>query len=145
MSDVKLRRLKKKDAPEIARIDSAITKTGSTMNLRRIVEEEVKRPDDGSFVAEINGKVVGYIITHITSGSFGVDRCAWITMTGVDPKHMGKGIGKSLAQRIFNFYKDEGVTDVFTTVRWDSTDLLSFFKTLDFDRSDFINLQMVLK
>jgi hypothetical protein len=30
-------------------------------------------------------------------------------------------------------------------VRWDSTDMLSFFKTLGFDRSNFINLRKVLK
>jgi ribosomal protein S18 acetylase RimI-like enzyme len=141
VAKVKIRRLRKKDASDIVRIDAAITKTGSTLDLRRIVGEEVKRATDASFVAEFDGKVVGYMITYITSGNFGLDKCAWIAMFGVDPKHMGRGIGKSLGEEIFEFYKDQGVTDVFTTVKWDSTDLLSFFKTLGFDRSDFINLR----
>jgi hypothetical protein len=32
----------------------------------------------------------------------------------------------------------------FASVRWDSVDFLSFFKTLDFDRSNFINLRKEL-
>jgi hypothetical protein len=44
-----------------------------------------------------------------------------------------------------NYYQAQGVENVYTSVRWDSTDLLSFFKTLGFDRSNFINLRKVLK
>ena len=35
--------------------------------------------------------------------------------------------------------------DIYTSVRWDSTDLLSFFKTLGFQRSDFISLHKSLE
>ena len=60
---------------------------------------------------------------------------------GVDPKYMGQGIGDRLAQEVFNFFKVKGIKDIYTSVRWDSTDLLSFFKRLGFDRSNFINLR----
>jgi len=33
------------------------------------------------------------------------------------------------------------VKKIYTSVRWDSTDLLSFFKAVGFERSDFINLR----
>jgi predicted N-acetyltransferase YhbS len=143
-SRVTIRKLKKTDAPSIARIDRSITKTGSNL-FGLIAKEELKRAMATSFVAELDGKVVGYMISYITSGNFGVDRCAWIATFGVEPKLMGQGIGKSLAEEVFKFYRDEGVTDVFTTVRWDSTDILSFFKTLGFDRSNFINLEKGLE
>jgi N-acetylglutamate synthase-like GNAT family acetyltransferase len=58
---------------------------------------------------------------------------------------MGQDIGATLAEEILNYYKAQGVENVYTSVRWDSTDLLSFFKTLGFDRSNFINLRKVLK
>ena len=45
-----------------------------------------------------------------------------------------------MAAEIFKSYEAQGITRVYTSVRWDSTDLLSFFRTLDFERSDFINL-----
>ena len=58
---------------------------------------------------------------------------------------MGRSIGASLAKEIMKYYQARGVENVYTSVRWDSTDLLSFFKTLGFDRSNFINLRKVLK
>jgi ribosomal protein S18 acetylase RimI-like enzyme len=133
--------MREEDADDIHRIDTAITKTPGRVDFRRIVKEEVKRAVDASFVAEANGKIVGYMISYVTSGNFGADKCAWIAMFGVDPKLMGQGIGQKLAEEIFKFHKSKGITDVFTSVRWDSTDILSFFKTLGFERSNFINLR----
>jgi N-acetylglutamate synthase-like GNAT family acetyltransferase len=57
---------------------------------------------------------------------------------------MGQGIGAGMAQKIFEIYKASGIETVYTSVRWDSTDMLSFFKTLGFDRSKFINLRKVI-
>ncbi len=138
--NILIRRMKKTDAEAIGKIDAAITKVPSQLDFKQIVSEEIKRAVDTSYVAEIKGKVVGFMISYMTYGNFGADRCAWIAMFGVDPKLMGQGIGKRLAEEIFRVYKEKGVTDVFTSVRWDATDILSFFKTLGFERSNFINL-----
>jgi ribosomal protein S18 acetylase RimI-like enzyme len=135
-----IRRMKKSDAKAMSEIQAAIEKRPPTLDFRQIVEEEVKRKVDSSYVAEIKGKVVGFMISYITYGNFGADRCAWIAMFGVNPKLMGQGIGKRLAEEIFKVYKEKGVTEVFTSVRWDAIDILSFFKTLGFERSNFINL-----
>jgi len=135
-----IRRMKKTDAEAIGKIDAAITKAPSLLDFKQIVSEEIKRAVDTSYVAEIKGKVVGFMISYMTYGNFGAERCAWIAMFGVDPKWMGQGIGKRLAEEIFKVYKEKGVTEVFTSVRWDATDILSFFKTLGFERSNFINL-----
>jgi ribosomal protein S18 acetylase RimI-like enzyme len=132
--------MKKTDAEAIGKIDAAITKAPSLLDFKQIVSEEIKRAVDTSYVAEIKGKVVGFMISYMTYGNFGAERCAWIAMFGVDPKLMGQGIGKRLAEEIFRAYKEKGVTEVFTSVRWDATDILSFFKTLGFERSNFINL-----
>jgi predicted N-acetyltransferase YhbS len=144
MGQIKIRKMTKRDASQITRIDKAVTQAGTPLGYERILDQEVGRGTYANFVAEMEGKVVGYMMCYITSGSFGVDRCAWIAMFGVYPKLMGQGIGKALAEEVFDFFRDQGVTEVFTTVRWDSTDLLSFFKTLGFDRSDFINLRKAL-
>jgi predicted N-acetyltransferase YhbS len=142
---VTVRRMKKSDAEDVRKIDAAITLRPSEFDFERLIGEEVKRTDDASFVAVFGGRVVGYMVSYITSGNFGSDRCAWIARFGVDPKLMGQSIGKSMARGVFKFYKAKGIRAVYTSVKWDSTDLLSFFKTLGFDRSDFINLQKSLE
>ena len=58
---------------------------------------------------------------------------------------MGQDIGRRLAEEIFQVYVGMGIRYIFTSVRWDSVDLLSFFKTLGFDRSNFINLRKELE
>lgn len=144
MENIQVRRLKLEDADDILRIESAITQRPFALDLKRIVEEQVGRKGDASFVAEIKGKVVGYMISYITSGNFGVDRSAWISLFGVDPRFMGQGIGKELADHIFQVYREQDIANIFTSVRWDSTDLLSFFKALGFGRSEFVHLRKEL-
>ena len=144
-SDVTVRRLKKEDAADVKRIYEAITKRSEKLDIQWIVEDRAEKSLDASFVAEFDGNVVGYMISYITSGNFGVDRCAWISMFGVEPKFMGQGIGRRLAGEIFRYYKEKDVTDVFTSVRWDYTDIVSFFKTLGFQKSEYLHLHKVLQ
>ena len=82
---------------------------------------------------------------RILTAGFGETKSAWFATLGVDPKFMGRGIGGSMAKKIFEIYKAAGIENVYTTVRWDSSDMLSFFKTLGFDRSKFINLLKVIE
>jgi len=144
VKDLEIRRIQVGDAADISRIQSAITKSPVTIDFRHIIEDQVRKGEDASFVAVIRGKVVGYMISYIVFGGFGLEKGAWIATLGVDPKFMGQGIGKKLAEEILAVYREKGITDIYTSVRWDSVDLLSFFKELGFDRSNFINLRKVL-
>ena len=144
MDSVSIRNIRKEDAQDISRIHGAITQSPVNIDYGRLIEEQVSKGEDASFVAEIEGRVVGYMISYILSGGFGIENSAWIAMFGIHPKFMGQGIGRNLANEIFDFYKARGIKNIYTSVRWDSTDLLSFFKTLGFDRSNFINLEKVL-
>ncbi len=74
------------------------------------------------------------------TNSFGIDQGGWIENLGVHPKHMGEGIGQTLATHLFETYKKRKILEIYTAVRWDSVDMLSFFKSTGFDRSNFINL-----
>ncbi len=139
-----IRKIKIEDADELSRIQAAITKKGPKIDFRQIIEDQVGNSEIASFVAEIDGKIAGYMISHIVYGGFGIEKSAWIANLGVDLKFMGQGIGKRLAQEIFTAYRKMGVRHIFTSVTWDSVDLLSFFKTLGFDRSNFINLSKEL-
>ena len=145
MENVLIRDLKIEDADDITRIHAAITQSPVKIDYKRVIEEQIRKADEASYVAEVKGKVVGYMISHIFYGGFGIEDSAWIAMFGIDPKFMGQGIGKELAREIFSFYKEKGIKNIYTSVRWDSTDILSFFKTLGFDRSNFINLRKTLE
>ncbi len=140
VSNLLIREIKPEDAEEITAIQSSITKASPAIDFRHIIENHVQKNGDISFSAELNGKVVGYMISYIVFGGFGLQKSAWIATLGVDPKYMGQGIGRLLAEKLLGIYQEKGIDHIFTTVRWDSVDLLSFFKTLGFDRSEFIHL-----
>ena len=144
MEKVQIRKLHKGDAHEISRIYAAITRKSVDADFKRVVETHALRNDGACFVALHQDKVVGFMISYILTAGFGMNKSAWIATLGVDPNFMGMGIGASLAEEIFKYYKTLGIENVYTSVRWDSTDMLSFFKTLGFDRSNFINLRKML-
>jgi len=139
-----IRNLKIGDSENISRIQESITKEPSTIDYHKVVQEEVKKDNSVNVVAELDGKVVGFIITYILHGGFGLEKSAWIGLFGVEPKYMGSGIGKRMAKEVFDELTKMNVKNVFTSVKWDSVDLLSFFKSLGFDRCNFIKLKKVI-
>jgi ribosomal protein S18 acetylase RimI-like enzyme len=145
VNSLQIRKLEKEDADKISRIYAAITMKDVDPDFKRVVEDHARRDDEACFVAEKDGKVVGFMISYILTAGFGMAKSAWIATLGVDPNCMGQGIGASLAEEIFKHYKAQGIENVYTSVRWDSTDMLSFFKTLGFDRSNFINLRKIVE
>ena len=144
MENLLIRKLESGDANDISRIQKAIAEDLGTIDYDRVVKEGAEREDRVGFVAELDGTVVGYMITYIIYGGFGLEKSAWIGLFGVDPKYMGRGIGKRMAKEVFDVITERGINNIFTSVRWDSTDLLSFFKSLGFDRCEFINLKKII-
>ncbi|MDR3629638.1 MAG: GNAT family N-acetyltransferase [Desulfocapsaceae bacterium] len=145
-TSVFIRKMRRDDIKDIERIYTLITNNKVRANFSELVENpsEQREAKSTCFVAELEGKVVGFMINHVMTFSFGLEKSAWMAALGVDPKHMGQQIGARLAAEIFEYYKTLGITRIYTSVQWDSTDIVSFFKTLGFHRSDFINLERIL-
>jgi ribosomal protein S18 acetylase RimI-like enzyme len=108
--------------------------------MKAILKEHIQKEGNISVVALWEGQILGFIISEIMTNSFGIDQGGWIQNLGVDPKHMGEGIGQTMATHLFEAYKKKKILEIYTAVRWDSVDMLSFFKAIGFDRSNFINL-----
>ena len=145
MENFQIREIDESDAKDIERIRSLISKEDATFDFKKIVNQQkdgISRR--GSLVAVVDNNVVGYMISNVLYAGFGLEKSAWIVSMGVDPNFMGRGIGKKLAKKILELYKSQNINYVFSSVAWDSIDLLSFFKTLGFERSEFINLRKKL-
>jgi len=141
VKNITIRKLIKEDVHEISAIYGGIIQKPVHPDFSKLIEKHAQSEEDVCLVAELDGQVVGFMISYILTLGFGIEKSAWIATLGVKPEYMGQDIGKKLAQKIFAYYQSEGIQNVYTSVRWDSPDLLSFFKTLGFDRSNFINLR----
>ena len=142
---VNIREITLKDAAAIQNIRKAISEDDAKVNFVKIIERQISEGEDkSSLLAEINGAVKGYMISTTLYAGFGIKKSAWIMAIGVHPNFMGHGIGLKLASKICEIYKDKGIKHIYSSVPWDSTDVLSFFKKLGFERSEFINLKKKL-
>jgi len=136
----KIRKLTARDLPQVVAIQGIIIRQKVTAEKIAILKEHIKKEGNISLVAVADKQVVGFLISELMTNSFGLDQGGWIKNVGVLPQYMGKGIGQALANQLFDAYRQKGIHEIFTASRWDWGDLLSFFKSLGFERSNFINL-----
>ena len=139
---VNIREITLEDAAAIQQIRKAISEEDGSVDFEKFIEQQISENRGKlSLVAVINGSVVGYMISTVLYAGFGIKKSAWIMAIGVLPEYMGQGIGLTLARKICDIYKEKGIENIYSSVLWDSTDVLSFFKKLGFERSEFINLK----
>lgn len=148
-SNLLLRPLREQDVPCIIAIDHAISGKEKPEywghKLTRYLSENESDADAATGnlarVAEIDGKVVGFMIGEIRKWEFGQPSSAWITALGVDPNHEGRGVARLLLAEMLNSLREIGFQEVRTIVEWTDGDLLSFFHSMGFIRGPFVELQ----
>jgi N-acetylglutamate synthase-like GNAT family acetyltransferase len=139
--DVNIRPLTENDFEAVSEIQEAIMKRKPGEGLKRRMHDYIKKDPEANLVAESEGKVVGFVIGGIKDWEFGVEKSGWLEIIGIHPKYMGQGIGRMLGKKLLAHFKKKNIKNIYTVARWDSGDLLAFFKSIGFDRSDFINLE----
>jgi len=144
-SEINVRRMETSDIDEVVDIQTAITGKEESTPWRRMVEDYLDRGCDCCFVAELDGKIIGSILGDMKKWSFGVERSGWIEVVGVSPRHMGEGVGKLLGEALLSYFTEQGIERIYTSVAWDSGDMVAFFKSIGFTRSDFMNLERRMK
>jgi ribosomal protein S18 acetylase RimI-like enzyme len=141
---VKLRPMTDQDLAAVILIQERITRAPVSDRWREMLAQHVGSDSQIGIVAEKDGQVVGFIFGELKVGSFSAEISGWLELVGVVPEQMGAGIGRALAEALLNQFKSLGVEDVLTSVKWDSGDMLAFFKNMGFDRSPYINLHVKL-
>jgi ribosomal protein S18 acetylase RimI-like enzyme len=137
---IELRELRRSDIPRMVAIQRAITKKKVSRNWTRMVERHLEDSHGLGFVAVRDSELVGFVIGEVKGEGFGLPQSGWIEVVGVDPQAMGEGIGKAMIDKLFESFRRKKITNVYTAVRWDAVDMVSFFRSVGFSPSDFINL-----
>lgn len=143
MEKVKIRTLKKEDLNAIVEIDQKVLGENRRNYWERKLESMNHQSSQISLVAEMEGKVAGFILGDISGWEFGVpETIGWIDTLGVDPDHQKKGLATALARALIQNLRTLGVKTLYTLVSWNDWDLLQFFHAMGFSRGDMINLEL---
>ncbi len=143
---VLIRPLKPEDLEAIVEIDQKILGTRRPDFYLKKISKNSKKQNTIALVAEVEGKVVGFILGAISGWEFGVPSTfGWIDTVGVDPEFQGRGIGTFLFKNIVKEFLKFGIKRIYTLVSWEDWDLLAFFRKMGFRRGELINLEYEIK
>ncbi len=92
--------------------------------------------------AEIDGKLVGFIIGEVRRWEFGHGgMTGWILILGVDHEYQGMGVGHKLSSTLLEHFRKKNITKIRTMVEWHEGELISYFKSLGFKMLGMLPLE----
>jgi ribosomal protein S18 acetylase RimI-like enzyme len=133
---IRFRPLDELDISDIVAIDERIGGHYRPEVWERQIGYYLRRDPEASVVAEVDGKVAGFMLGEVRSGEFGLEEpTGWIEVLGVDPAHRSKALGRGMAERMLAHFRSQGVRSVRTLVDEEREDLCRFFGSLGFKAS----------
>jgi ribosomal protein S18 acetylase RimI-like enzyme len=95
-------------------------------------------------VAEVDGRVEGYVVGEVRDWEFGSPPCGWVFGIGVRPKTRLAGVGTRLYEAICGGFRRNGVKKVRTLLARDNGLVLAFFRSQGMMAAHFIPLELEL-
>ena len=141
----RIRPLDELDIAAIVRIDETIGGEYRPDFWEQRVTYYLRRDPESSRVAEVDGKVVGFMLGDMRAGEFGIDRpSGWIERFGIHPDYRGRDLGKLMFDALVGHFRAEGATTVRTLVDGQETAVVGFLKALGFAPSALQALEISL-
>jgi ribosomal protein S18 acetylase RimI-like enzyme len=129
VADVVIRPVTELDIESICRIDEQITGTYRPEAWEDRVMYYIRRDPDSSQVAEVAGRVVGFMLGEVRGGEFGLEEpTGWVEFFGVDPQAREKGVGRSLIEALLSRFKAKGAHVARTMVRTQDAEIDAFVR-----------------
>jgi ribosomal protein S18 acetylase RimI-like enzyme len=132
------------DIDAVTALDARITGLAKPDYWRRAYTRYGTRPTRYFLVAEIAGRVRGFVLGEERAWEFGSPPSGWVFAIGVDPDAREGGIGSRLFAAICARMKASGVRTVRTMLARDDALNMAFFRSQGMRGGPFIQLEMPL-
>lgn len=96
-------------------------------------------------VAEMDGRVVGFLIGEVRDWEFGSPPCGWVFAIDVDPQVRQSGVASRLMEALSASLRRAGVRKLRTLLARDNTLILSFFRSQGMMAAPLIPLELDLQ
>ena len=87
-------------------------------NQIEFAKKNIKKTSNNIFVADLNGKVIGFIefLIKKNENCFKIKEYGYLNLATTDKEHRGKGVAKSLTNTALQFLKNKGIKYIRTNV-----------------------------
>jgi ribosomal protein S18 acetylase RimI-like enzyme len=141
----RVRKVRASDLVQVAAIDAEITRLPKPDYWAQIYRRYGSGRRQRFFlVAEVAGRVEGFVIGEVRDWEFGSPRCGWVFAISVRPRVRLAGIGTLLLEAICKGFRRLQVAKVRTMLARDNQLILSFFRSQGMMAAPFIPLELDL-
>lgn len=133
MAEARIRPLTELDIDAVTRIDERITGRYRPEVWEQRVVYYIRRDPDAPKVADLDGKVVGFMLGEVRGGEFGLEEpTGWIEFFGVDPDARGGGTGRRLTEALLDHFRARGARIARTMVADRDAEIDKFLRAMEF-------------
>lgn len=125
---VVVRRLRPDDLDAVIAIDAKSTGRPRTEYFKLKLEMAMNETGvEVSLAAEVDGLMVGFLISRVYHGDFGIaEPAAVLEVLGVNPDFRGQGVGRALLVQLNTNLLGLGVKKISTEISWDDQRMMAF-------------------
>jgi GNAT superfamily N-acetyltransferase len=136
--DINIRSMEQRDIFPTLTMLKKIPGGRGAITHRDLVSWSLGKQRDASFVAEIDGRIVGLLLGRFTFLGIPVAEVCSIQVIVTDPDLQRKGIGAGLVNTLISRCYEEGVSTIRTFLPEDNQELKLFLEGQDFKPSGII-------
>jgi GNAT superfamily N-acetyltransferase len=144
---VTVRALEMSDLDAVVTIDEKLTGRRRNDYWRTRFEIAALRPPWMSAVAELDGRIVGFLFGWVGESEFGIaGPTGWIDLIGVDPAYRARGVGQALVDRFIEGGRElRAIQRVATLIDLGQAAVREFFVRRGFRHGPMVQLERDLR
>ncbi len=134
-----IRHMTRQDIDAALSLDRKFGKGPNSLSYKDMVTTDPGGPLDLSFVAEVAGTIVGFVIARLTYMMVPLTGICLLHSILIDPDYQMRGIGVRLLGELVSHCQEEGINTIRSLVEERNNELRRFVEKMGFRRSTVIN------
>lgn len=143
-TSVVIRPMEQSDIDSVFEIDRRISAVERAFTYADMIDGFIGGDIGASFVAEINGRVIGFALASFTYVPEKISEACTIQVLGVDPDYRRQGIARKLVEALANNCRTRGLRLIRIMVDQRDDQLQGLFESLGFERGRLIDYSQSL-